>query len=308
MKSEEFATAIIIIFLAVLAIAAVVYWYRHQRLLKERAEIMRDAIRHRDFSFRLPTRGLFFGEKALQEVLNDMGQEVQKLVAHSEVESWQRLTRVLTHEIMNATAPIQSISQAYLKNPDIKDSPYEEGIRAIHDTSTGLVAFVESYRKLTQLQEPVISDVNMLGFCKQIATLYPQLKWNIDIPADFVLQADENLLRQVFINLTKNAIEAEAKAISLTPIPSPRRGETSGRKASLLGGRFEGGLLFSNDGHVIPLDVAQEIFIPFFTTKQTGTGIGLSLSRQILMRQGMTISLAENPLRGYNVTFVIEKA
>ena len=300
----------IIIITVVLAGVALVlfYWYRHQCLLRERAQIMRDAIRHRDFSFRLPTRGLFFGEKALQEALNDMGQEIQKLVAHSEVESWQKLTRVLTHEIMDATTPIQSISQAYLKSPEIQGSPFEEGIRAISDTSAGLATFVESYRKLTQLQEPVIADVNMLSFCKQIATLYPQLQWNIDIPADFVLQADENLLRQVFINLTKNAIEAEAKAISLTPIPSPRRGETSGRKASLLGGRFEGGLLFSNDGHVIPLDVAQEIFIPFFTTKQTGTGIGLSLSRQILMRQGMTISLAENPLRGYNVTFVIEKA
>ena len=293
MKSEEFATAIIIIFLVAVAIVAVVYWYRHQCLLKERAEIMRDAIRHRDFSFRLPTRGLFFGERALQEVLNDMGQEIQKLVAHSEVESWQRLTRVLTHEIMNATTPIRSISQAYLKNPDISGSPYEEGIRAIHDTSTGLVAFVESYRKLTQLQEPVISDVNMLAFCKQIATLYPTLQWNIDVPADLILPADENLLRQVFINLTKNAIEADAKTIGIkAPSTSP----------------FGGVLYVSNDGHVIPLDVAQEIFVPFFTTKQNGSGIGLSLSRQILMMQGMTISLAENPLRGYNVTFVIEKA
>ncbi|MBO7120586.1 MAG: sensor histidine kinase, partial [Bacteroidaceae bacterium] len=91
---------------------ASVHWYRHQCLLRERAQIMRDAIRHRDFSFRLPTRGLFFGEKALQEALNDMGQEIQKLVARGEVESWQKLTRVLTHEIMNATTPIQSISQA----------------------------------------------------------------------------------------------------------------------------------------------------------------------------------------------------
>lgn len=284
---------IIIITIVVVCVALVLfYWYRHQLLLKERAEIMRDAIRHRDFSFRLPTRGLFFGEKALQEALNDMGQEIQKLVAHSEVESWQRLTRVLTHEIMNATAPIQSISQAYLKNPDIKDSPYEEGIRAIHDTSTGLVAFVESYRKLTQLQEPVISDVNMLGFCKQIATLYPDLRWNIDIPADLILPADENLLRQVFINLTKNAIEAEAKTIGIkAPSTSP----------------FGGVLYVSNDGHVIPLDVAQEIFVPFFTTKQNGSGIGLSLSRQILMMQGMTLGLAESPQRDYNVTFVIEK-
>ena len=276
---------IILLVVLIIVVVTLAYAYRHQCLLRERAQIMRDAIRHRDFSFRLPTRGLFFGEKALQEALNDMGQDIQKQVAHSEVESWQKLTRVLTHEIMNATAPIQSISQAYLSNPDIKDSPFEEGIRAIHDTSTGLVTFVESYRKLTQLQEPVLAEVNMLNFVRGIASLYPLLKWNIDIPSDYHLQADENLLRQVFINMVKNAIEAEAK--------------TMGIQANLKG------IYVSNDGHVIPLDVAHEIFIPFFTTKQTGSGIGLSLSRQILMMQGMTLSLAESPLRGYNVTFVI---
>ena len=278
---------IILLVVLIIVVVTLAYAYRHQCLLRERAQIMRDAIRHRDFSFRLPTRGLFFGEKALQEALNDMGQDIQKQVAHSEVESWQKLTRVLTHEIMNATAPIQSISQAYLSNPDIKDSPFEEGIRAIHDTSTGLVTFVESYRKLTQLQEPVLAEVNMLNFVRRIASLYPLLKWNIDIPSDYHLQADENLLRQVFINMVKNAFEAEAK--------------TMGIQANLKG------IYVSNDGHVIPLDVAHEIFIPFFTTKQTGSGIGLSLSRQILMMQGMTLSLAESPLRGYNVTFMIEK-
>lgn len=295
----------IIIITVVLASVALVlfYWYRHQRLLRERAHIMRDAVRHKDFSFQLPTHGLFFGEKALQEALNDMGQEIQKLVAHSEVESWQKLTRVLTHEIMNATAPIQSISQAYLNSPDIQGSPLEEGIRAIHDTSTGLANFVESYRKLAQLQEPVMTDIHLADFARSVASLYPSLQWDIDIPSDYILQADENLLRQVFINLTKNAIEAEAKKIGLTPTLSKREGTIH----PSMGGAG-GGFFFSNDGHVIPLDVAQEIFIPFFTTKQTGTGIGLSLSRQILMRQGMTISLAENPLRGYNVTFVIEKS
>ena len=278
---------IILLVVLIIVVVALAYAYRHQCLLRERAQIMRDAIRHRDFSFRLPTRGLFFGEKALQEALNDMGQDIQKQVAHSEVESWQKLTRVLTHEIMNATAPIQSISQAYLNNPDIKDSPFEEGIRAIHDTSTGLVTFVESYRKLTQLQEPVLTEVNMQDFARRIASLYPQLKWNIDIPTNYHLQADENMLRQVFINMVKNAIEADAKTIGL--------------QADL------NGIYVSNDGHVIPLDVAHEIFIPFFSTKQTGSGIGLSLSRQILMMQGMTLSLAESPFRGYNVTFVIEK-
>ena len=272
----------------VIIVVALLQGYRHQCLLRERAQIMRDAIRHRDFSFRLPTRGLFFGEKALQEALNDMGQEIQKLVASSEVESWQKLTRVLTHEIMNATTPIQSISHAYLKRPDIKGSPYEEGIRAINDTSTGLMAFVESYRKLTQLQEPVMAEVNLLDFVHRIASLYPDLRWNIEIPADLTLQADENMLRQVFINIVKNAIEAEAKTIGIQS-------------------NAQRGIFVSNDGHVIPLDVMQEIFIPFFTTKQTGSGIGLSLSRQILMKQGMTLSLAESPLRGYNVTFVIER-
>ena len=284
---------ICLIVVVLVVVVASVHWYRHQCLLRERAQIMRDAIRHRDFSFRLPTRGLFFGEKALQEALNDMGQEIQKLVAKGEVESWQKLTRVLTHEIMNATAPIQSISQAYLNSPDIKGSPFEEGIRAINDTSAGLAIFVESYRKLTQLQEPVMAEVNMLTFAQSIAALYPDLHWNIDIPDDMTLQADENLLRQVFINLVKNAIEAEAKTISLSQTLSRGRG---------VGGEA---VFFSNDGHVIPLDVQQEIFIPFFTTKKKGTGIGLSLSRQILMKQGMTLSLADSPQRGYNVTFII---
>ena len=293
---------IIVTILCLVIMVVVFYGFRHQCLLRERAQIMRDAIRHRDFSFRLPTRGLFFGEKALQEALNDMGQEIQKLVAKGEVESWQKLTRVLTHEIMNATAPIQSISQAYLNSPDITGSPFEEGIRAINDTSTGLMAFVESYRKLTQLQEPVMTEVNMLTFAQNIAALYPDLHWDIDIPADMTLQADENLLRQVFINLVKNAIEAEAKSIMMTS--QPPLGGVMGRVTPPKGGW---GIFFSNDGHVIPLDVQQEIFVPFFTTKKTGSGIGLSLSRQMLMKQGMALSLVESPLRGYNVTFKIEK-
>ena len=299
----------VLIIVVVLACLALVYFYRHQRLLRERAQIMRDAIRHRDFSFHLPTRGLFFGEKALQEALNDLGSETQKLLARGEVESWQRLTRVLTHEIMNAATPIQSISQAYLKSPDIEGSPFEEGIRAIHDTSTGLTSFIDNYRKLTQLQEPVLSDINVLSFAESLASLYPQLRWHIDIPADLHIKADESLLRQVFINLVKNAIEAEAKTISLSPTLSRGRGSFRG-SPPLSHGRGVGGeaVFFSNDGHVIPLDVQQEIFIPFFTTKQTGTGIGLSLSRQILMKQGMTLSLADSPQPGYNVTFVIENA
>lgn len=276
---------ILYIVLPLAGVVVVLLFYRHQCLLRERAQLMRAAMRHRDFMFRLPTRGLLFGEKALQEALNDMGQEIQKLVAHNEVEAWQRLTRVLTHEIMNATTPIQSISQAYLQNPSIKGSPYEEGIRAIHDTTLGLSTFVESYRKLTQLQEPVLGDVNLLAFCRSIAGLYPHLEWSIEVPSEVVIKADEALLRQVFINLTKNGIEADARKMGI---------------------KWDGNLYVSNNGHTITDEVAQEIFVPFFTTKASGSGIGLSLSRQILMRQGMLLSLREHPLRGYNVTFRID--
>lgn len=273
-----------IIILAISIIACLIT-YRHQCLLKDRAQLMRDAMRHRDFTFRLPTKGLLFGEKALQEALNDTGQDIQKLVAHNEVEAWQRLTRVLTHEIMNATAPIQSISQAYLANPKVKGTPYEEGIQAIHDTTLGLSSFVDSYRKLTQLQEPVFEDVNVLTFIKSVAAIYPELTWNIDIPADLMFKADSNLLRQVFINLIKNAIEAGATTIGIS---------------------WNGRLFVSNNGRSIPDDVAREIFIPFFTTKTTGSGIGLALSRQILLMHRMLLTLAEHPLRSYNVTFIIE--
>lgn len=273
--------------------------YRHQRLLKDRAELMRDAIRYRDFSFRLPTKGLFFGERALQEALNNMGECIEKLEAHNEVESWQRLTRVLTHEIMNATTPIRSISQAYLTYPDIKGSPYEEGIRAILDTSTGLASFVDSYRKMTQLQEPTLENIDLLEFCNSIAALYPDMRWDIDVAPLIKLKGDVGLLRQVFINLVKNAIEAEAHTMGIKHVATqPYR--TSDSSAF-------GKLLISNDGHGIPDEVAREIFIPFFTTKQSGSGIGLSLSRQILLKQGMILSLAPYPTRGHNVTFILEK-
>lgn len=297
------ATAVVISLIAGIAIIA---GYRHQRLLRDRARLMRDAMRHSDFSFRLPTRGLLFGERALQNALNDMGHDIEKLVAHNEVESWQRLTRVLTHEIMNATTPIRSISQAYLDNPDIKGTPYEEGIKAIFDTSTGLASFVSNYRKMTQLQEPVIEDIGLLSFCQGIASLYCDLKWEIDVPGGLQLRADDGLLRQVFINIVKNAVEAGAKTIGIKYIePSDKRGGSFLPKG--VGSLFSGKLLISNDGHVIPDDVAREIFIPFFTTKQTGSGIGLSLSRQILMKQGLIMSLAEHPIRGFNVTFILEQ-
>ena len=177
-------------------------FFRHQRRLKARAFLMREAVRNGDYAFRLPTSGLLPGERALQQALNDMQGDIARLVARHEVESWQKLTRVLTHEIMNATAPISSICQAYLSNPQIKGSEYEEGIQAIHDTSKSLTNFVDSYRKLTQLQAPVVEPLPLASFLESIKALYPDLSWHLSLPQNATLEGDRIWLRQVFINLT----------------------------------------------------------------------------------------------------------
>ena len=282
---------IYIIGIILLIIGGIIYLFlRHQRNLKSRAFLMQEAIHNGDYSFRLSTKGLLSGERALQQALNDMENDIGRLVAQHEVESWQRLTRVLTHEIMNATAPISSICQAYLSNPDIQGSSYEEGIRAIRDTSKSLTSFVDSYRKLTQLQAPVVEPLPLVSFLESIKALYPDLSWHLSLPQNATLEADRNMLRQVLINLTKNAIEAHATDIDV---------RMSRNDHPIL--------LFSNNGEPIPADVAREIFIPFFTTKSSGTGIGLSLSRQMLMMQNIELGLSDNCLSGYHVTFYLEK-
>lgn len=296
----EIIKAIYIIGGICLVIGGIIYlFFRHQRKLKDRAFLMREAVNNGDYSFRLPTKGLLPGEKALQQALNDMEGDIGRLVAKREIESWQKLTRVLTHEIMNATAPISSICQAYLSSSKIQGTPYEEGIRAIHDTSKSLTAFVDSYRKLTQLQEPVIETIALAPFMESIKTLYPTLTWHLSIAPGLTIQADENMLRQVFINLTKNAIEAHATVIDVRCKKNFPVSEQEGDSSYTL--------CFSNNGAPIPADVAREIFIPFFTTKPTGTGIGLAISRQMLMMQNINLSLAEVSVSGYSVTFLFSK-
>ena len=294
------------IILTIIAIALVLYllWH-HQHTLKVRAYLMTESIRNRDFSFRLSTKGLLFGERAMQQSLNDMGEEVRQLVNHSEVESWEKLTRVLTHEIMNSTAPIASISSSLLNREDVVGTPLEEGIRAIHSTAARLNTFVVNYRKMSQLQKPEPQDFDLTPFLKNLTSLYPELEWEIDMPSTCTAHTDAALLHQVLINMVKNALEAGAKKMGL----KVERIESSYHHQSYqieTSNASRVSITISNDGKPIPPDVRSSIFIPFFTTKATGSGIGLSLSRQIIIKQGGSLELLDTPMPTYHTSFCIQ--
>ena len=294
------------IILIIIAIALVLYllWH-HQHTLKVRAYLMTESIRNRDFSFRLSTKGLLFGERAMQQSLNDMGEEVRQLVNHSEVESWEKLTRVLTHEIMNSTAPIASISSSLLNRNDVVGTPLEEGIRVIHSTAARLITFVVNYRKMSQLQKPEPQDFDLTPFLKNLTSLYPELEWEIDMPSTCTAHTDAALLHQVLINMVKNALEAGAKKMGL----KVERIVTSYHHQSYqieTSNANRGSITISNDGKPIPPDVRSSIFIPFFTTKATGSGIGLSLSRQIIIKQGGSLELLDTPMPTYHTSFCIQ--
>lgn len=140
--------------------------------------------------------------------LNDIRNELDA----KELDSWIKLTRVLTHEIMNSIAPISSLSETFLKRSDVMGTPLYDGIRAIHETSTGLISFVDSYRKFSSLQKPSPEPFYLLDLLHQVEglTLVPEniaLTLQIE-PAELMLYADPNLIRQVLINLIKNAVQA----------------------------------------------------------------------------------------------------
>ena len=279
------------IIIGVVLVVLVIAIVHHQHKLRLRAHLMKEAIRNQDFSFRLPTNNLLPGERAMQEALNELGENIRQQMNKNEVESWERLTRVLTHEMMNATAPITSISQSLLSRPDVKGTLLEDGIKAIYDTSRHLSDFVTNYRKMSELEKPVLSEVPLRPMLDELCKTYQQLAWTIDVPADTILKADKGMLRQILMNLIKNAIEAEATKIIIEL--------TNTQSASTKN------LLIGNDGSPIPAENRQSLFVPFFTTKRTGSGIGLSLSRRMMIQQGGMLDLAEKNLPGCHVTFVL---
>ncbi len=213
-------------------------------------------------------------------------QNIQRELEEQELQAWQKLIRILTHEIMNSVAPIVSLTSSMkdlfevdrtaLSNSELQD--IREAIGAIQRRSAGLLKFTETYRNLTRIPTPKFSSVEVQSLIKNIATLFrlDLEKQNIDFELDLPLQtltfqADPDLMEQVLINFLKNAIDAVAQN------PSPKIVLRAFRNVNQ-----KVILQILDNGVGIEVDKIDKIFVPFFTTKETGTGIGLSLSRQII--------------------------
>ena len=164
----------------------------------------------------------------------------------------------------------------------------------------GLSTFVDSYRKLTQLQPADVKPLDIPHFIYTMSALYPEVKWHVDLNNVATVSTDQGMLRQVATNIIKNAIEAGARSIDL------RIADDEGTYHNSDNGKSVTRLLISNDGQRIAPEVAREIFIPFFTTKKTGQGIGLSLARQMMIACGGDLWLADTPVAGFHTTFIVE--
>ncbi len=252
-----------------------------------------------------------FGQKLLFKLseINIKG-ETFKLVAVSditkeldsrEVDAWIKLARTLSHEIMNNIAPITTLSQVILgyyvnNNKALKPNEINQktidntikGLTVIEERSVGLMNFVDNYRKFTKLPEPDISEVNLTLLLENnlmAATAFEgfsNISPIVSIPTNLIVFTDEKLLSQVITNLLKNAVEALVSSNIENPMLWVSTKELSGQiKVEI-----------KNNGSTIPRELREQIFVPFFTTKDSGSGIGLSLSKQIMLTMGGDIVLA----------------
>ena len=227
--------------------------------------------------------------------------DIRSALDAKELDSWIRLTRILTHEIMNSMSPISSISQslrAYDAEP-VPDS-VREGLAVIGETAAGLLRFVESFRRFSALPTPSPAPVSVTDLVADARSLALEgAESEISVcekikPADLMIYADPALIRQVLVNILKNARQAMQQS-------------SVGHNIEIRASEFNDVVTISiaNDGPVIPADVADQIFVPFFTTKSDGSGIGLSVSRQIMRLSHGNIDLVRTPDEKFRTTFVL---
>ena len=222
---------------------------------------------------------------------NDISGEI----AENEQQSWSKLIRVLTHEIMNTVTPIASLSETLLKFENVDDE-VRSGLDTISQSSRSLIRFVDSYRNLTRVAPPVKKAFYVRELAERVINLTREQSvisgavcTYVEKSEDILIYADEGQLTQILINLVKNAIQADARNITITA-------EINLSEQIIIH--------VINDGRPISKESQEEIFVPFFTTKQEGTGIGLSLSRQIMRLHNGSLNLTRSDEKGTVFTLI----
>lgn len=237
--------------------------------------------------------------------------DVSHELSNQEVDSWIKLIRVLTHEIMNTITPVTSLSETLLTRVT-EDKDLKQGLETIHKTGTELLAFVNNYRRFTHVPQPQPALFYVEPFLERMALL---CNHEVEIsvsPKDLLVYADESLLSHVVTNLLKNAVEAfkEKEREDKQECRSADLQSAASKKAFIrlqAYANVQESIIIdvSNNAGLIPEDVASHIFIPFFTTKPEGSGIGLSLSRQIMRVSGGSLSLYQDKAQGITTFRII---
>lgn len=273
----------------------VVLRYNHaaQKLLKREVITHVDQIKEsmKSFSSR-ETNTVLKGRRVRIVAFSDIKGEL----ANQEIDSWVKLIRVLTHEIMNTVTPIVSLSDTLLRQ---SEGEQREGLSVINRTGKDLVKFVENYRRFTHVPTPQPTLFYVEPFLERMSRLVGQILKDgctvaVDVqPKDLIVYADEGLISRVVSNLLKNAAEAVPAGGHIWL--KSYTGENDTVVIDVI-----------DDGPMIPDDVASHIFVPFFTTKKDGSGIGLSISRQIMRVSNGFISLVtdkQNKLTIFRLVF-----
>lgn len=268
------ASGIVAILVAVIATIRT----KHQDIKK--VAYMMDALEDGELNFRFQDKNKF------NRTLNRIRTIFEKQRQAHEQDSWTKLIRVLTHEIMNTVSPIASLSDALSKSMDEdghSELDVKAGLDTISDSSKNLIKFVETYRQLSGVARPVRKAIDLKELMAGVIALNSEFAANCGAICkyrpeedDLMIYADEGQISQILINLIKNALQAGAKHIDI----SARMGKDD-----------EVIIDVANDGTPIPVSAQEQIFVPFFTTKKEGSGIGLSISRQIMRNHDGTISL-----------------
>ena len=251
---------------------------RHKDIKK--VAYMMDALEDGELNFRFQEKNKF------NRTLNRIRTIFEKQRQAHEQDSWTKLIRVLTHEIMNTVSPIASLSDAMAKSVDENghsELDIKAGLETISDSSKNLIGFVQTYRQLSGVAKPIRKALDLRELMDSVIGLNSEFAASCGATCryrpeedDLMIYADEGQISQILINLIKNALQAGAKHIDITA--------KMGRDDDVI-------VQVANDGEPIPVSAQEQIFIPFYTTKKEGSGIGLSISRQIIRNHNGTIEL-----------------